>query len=225
MKKVIYTCITGEYDEIKEPAYMTPGWDYVCFTNNPKLQSNCWEVRQINMENPDHKDLDNTRLARRIKILPHLYVSEYDLSIWIDGNLGIATDLNEFVSLVFKEDTPLSLMNHSSRNCIYEEALQCIREKKDDPSVISSQISGYMKEGFPENFGMVQTGIEVRKHNDPDLISFNEKWFEEVRTKSKRDQLSFNYIVWKTDFKYIMFDYKVLFSPKFFPINMHKHGW
>lgn len=83
----------------------------------------------------------------------------------------------------------------------------------------------YRSEGFPENAEMVQTGIEVRRHNDPNLIKFNELWFDEVRTKSKRDQLSFNYVAWKLNFSYVMFDYAVLFSPKFFPIKMHKHGW
>ena len=33
-RKTVYTCITGEYDELTEPDYITPGWDYICFTDN-----------------------------------------------------------------------------------------------------------------------------------------------------------------------------------------------
>jgi hypothetical protein len=37
--KVVYTCITGDYDTLIEPRYVTEGFDYVCFTDNPSLTS------------------------------------------------------------------------------------------------------------------------------------------------------------------------------------------
>jgi hypothetical protein len=219
---VIYTAIIGNYDVLKAPNIITPGWDYICFTNNPKLKSDKWTIKFLE---EDH-GLDNTRLARRVKILPHKYIAEYDLSIWVDGNMNIATDLDSFVEQALPKDKDLSLMTHGSRGCIYDEALECIKQKKDADNTITAQIVAYRNEGFPENQGMVQTGIEIRKHNSEDLIKFNEAWFEEVRTRSKRDQLSFNYVCWKLGIpKYIMFSHSVLFNPKFFQIKQHNHGW
>ena len=40
----------------------------------------------------------------------------------------------------------------------------------------------------------------VRKHNEIDVIEISEDWWEEVKSGSRRDQLSFNYVAWKNNF-------------------------
>ena len=75
---------------------------------------------------------------------------------------------------------------------------------------------------------MIQSGILFRKHNNKNVIEFQEKWWNEVLTKSKRDQLSFNYIKWKNPklIDHKMLDSKqLLFNPNLFPIQPHIHGW
>jgi len=32
-RKVVYTCISGNYDTLRDPSYVTPGWEYICFTD------------------------------------------------------------------------------------------------------------------------------------------------------------------------------------------------
>ena len=32
-RKVVYTCISGNYDTLDEPRVVTPGWEYICFTD------------------------------------------------------------------------------------------------------------------------------------------------------------------------------------------------
>ena len=32
-KNVIYTCLTGNYDGLKQPKYIYDGYDYICFSN------------------------------------------------------------------------------------------------------------------------------------------------------------------------------------------------
>ena len=34
MKKVIYTAIFGDYDNLVEPYYIPDGFDFICFTDN-----------------------------------------------------------------------------------------------------------------------------------------------------------------------------------------------
>ena len=60
--KVVYTAILGSiYDDLKEPTVISPGWKYVCFTDQP-LQSNIWEIRPVpTTGNPQ-------RQARELKI-------------------------------------------------------------------------------------------------------------------------------------------------------------
>ena len=46
--KCIYTYIIGGYDSVKEPKVVTPGWDYICVTDNPNLKSEVWNIVNIN---------------------------------------------------------------------------------------------------------------------------------------------------------------------------------
>jgi len=94
VKKVVYTAIIGKYDKLKEPKVVSEGFDYVCFTDDVTLKSPIWKI--VPVANP--QGLDNTRLARKIKILCNFFLKEYDLSIWIDGSVLINCDLNIFLS-------------------------------------------------------------------------------------------------------------------------------
>ena len=70
--------------------------------------------------------------------------------------------------------------------------------KKDKAENINAQMDRYRKEGFPERYGLPQTNIVLRRHNDTKCVEVMEVWAEELRNNSHRDQLSFNYAVWKT---------------------------
>lgn len=37
VRSVVYTCLTGGYDSLKEHRYVDDDWDYVCFTDNKEL--------------------------------------------------------------------------------------------------------------------------------------------------------------------------------------------
>jgi hypothetical protein len=76
---------------------------------------------------------------------------------------------------------------HPSRNCIYEEGNVVIRYGKDSVKSIDNQLSGYKKEGFPKNFGLVETAIIIRKHNDKQCIIIDNMWAKELVNKSHRD--------------------------------------
>ena len=54
----------------------------------------------------------------------------------------------------------------------------------------------YRDENFPKQFGLVQTGIIARENNNR-TKEFCKNWWNELERGSKRDQLSFNYVLWK----------------------------
>lgn len=192
-KIVVYTCISGNYEKLKEVKVINSEIDYVCFTNNKTLTSKTWQIREI----PEClDDLDETRKARCIKILPHIFLPEYDISLWIDGNIEIKGDLIEFINdHINKSD--FMTTKHPDRICVYDESSAVIKQKKDDEKIVKRQMEHYKNQLYPEKYGMVQTNILLRKHNNIDVINLCNDWWNEVLKHSKRDQLSFNYVCWK----------------------------
>lgn len=193
-KKVIYTVITGGYDNlIEQPS--VKGYDFVCFTDNPNLKSITWQIRPL----PEGLEgLTSVKQQRNIKILAHKYLPEYDFSIYIDGNVQIIGDVNKFV----KENCQKSkgyvfIGKHPDRDCIYEEAKACIYAKKGDSHQMADQVVAYHKEGFPLHYGLTQTCIILRYHNNENCKRLMELWWNEVKEKSHRDQLSLHYCLWK----------------------------
>ena len=202
-RKVVYTCITGNYEPLDDPFFISEGFDYVCFTDS-KIKSDMWEVRPIPEE---LKSLTPVKKQRCIKVNPHKYLKEYDLSIWVDGSVKLTADLNKFLAEKCSEDASIFIPNHPSRKCIYQEMIACERQKKDTHANIEPQRIRYREERFPENYGLVQSNIIIRKHNEPDCIRLMETWWEEIRKGSHRDQLSFNYAAWKnSDIKIVFLD-------------------
>lgn len=46
-KIAVYTSILGEYDELMDPLYIDKECKYICFTNNKKVHSDIWEIRDL----------------------------------------------------------------------------------------------------------------------------------------------------------------------------------
>lgn len=211
MRIAVYTSIFGGYDNIIDDQLKMDGVDYICYTD-ADIKSDIWEVRK---STPLYTDPN--RNAKKYKVLPHRYLSEYDWSVWIDGNIKIHSDIRTLCS-----GDPYKLYDHmkvfDARDCIYDEAETIlnfgkinsernphkgIKNWKDNPSLIMKQMERYQMEGYPTKNGLATTPIMVRNHNHLDTIKHNEDWWSEIKHNSKRDQLSFNYIAWKNQFNFV----------------------
>lgn len=181
----VVTALFGDYDNWQDPIaeLVNPDWEYHLFTD----QDITSEVYQV------HKTLPHPKIERKIKIMPWNYLRGYDAYIWIDANIHpiqLGMDLTT--------EADILLLEHPARKCVYEELRACITLQKDDPMIMSAQVWGYYNEGYPPNNGMVQTGFMVRKPTEQNK-AFADRWWNEVKDNSRRDQLSFNYSVWRED--------------------------
>ena len=215
-KKVVYTIILGDYDDLKEPEFVSEGWDYICFTNNKHLQSNTWRIVQVNCP-PGY----SPKLCTSLFITnPFSYLHGYELSVLVGGQISIHCDIEGFVNKVLPGDKSIALMNHPYRDCTYDEAKKVIELKKADKELVKKQIRHYRNEGLPAHAGMIQTGLTIRRHNDIRLQKHCRLWMKQVLRFSQRDQLSFNYLLWK---------YKLIEPAYFEPdvlnteFRLHKH--
>ena len=199
-KSVVYTCIVNEYDTLRIPLTVSHGIDFILFTDNPSKyeKQDFWKVRPIPLE---LCNLSPIKMQRALKICPHRYLREYSISIWVDGNIQIKDDLNKFIQMYDLTRTSLYVRKHPQRNCIYDEAEECIRQKKDSSDVINAQMQMLLSQNYPKNNGLAETGIILRDHRNAKCQQLCELWIQTVLEGSHRDQLSFNYACWKTGFE------------------------
>jgi len=208
-KGVVYTAIFGDYEPLLNPKFLNENLDYICFTDNPNLKSDIWKVILIDdvignytfVDNSNNKisfeDLDYTRKARTIKILPHIFLKEYDFSFWVDAGFLIVGDVIKYVNRYTQKD--FLAVAHSVRNCLYDEAKEVLRLEMENNDLLLKQTKRYRKNNYPKNNGLIESGLLFRRHNNPKIIKVMKDWFSEVINYSKRDQISFNYVAWKNN--------------------------
>lgn len=187
MNKIIFTAIFSGYDNLKEPLVVTPGWDYLCFTDQP-LTSKVWKIVNVPVMPQGAQ-----RTARYYKIMFHQHI-ESTYSLWIDGSFQIACNLDMWWNERFKN--PMTFVKHPDRNCFYEEAAECLRVRRGDPAQISRQVEIYRKAGLPAGGGMVGSGVIMRAHC-METIRFCQLWHEHLYRYSVRDQLAWSWAAWK----------------------------
>jgi len=215
MKKiVIYTVITGNYDDLKDPKVISENCDYVCFSNI-EVKSSVWKHRNLQWICED-----KTKVARYHKINSHKLFSNYEYSVWIDACVQIVGNVEMLIDIY--RDNDFVAFKHPTTNCIYEEANVCKNLELDYDCVINEQMDSYKTNGYPENNGLIQSTCLFRK-NTPEIIKLNNMWWAEVCKYSRRDQLSFNYCAYSLGIKYGYFSGGV-WANNFFKVYSHKNS-
>ena len=193
-KIAVYTCITGGYDGIQQPLDVGDECDYYCITDNMNDYGGQYTLINARDVIPSFID-DNTKRNRYCKLLGNYLFSEYDYSVYVDGNVKIVGDIHEYI----RNMNIYGFMSHAHayEDCIYSEAIRVIVNKRDDEEIVISQMQKYKNEGLPRHYGMLHNAILVRKNNSSLCKSLMMDWWNEVWSYSKRDQLSLTYCMWK----------------------------
>ena len=194
----VYTAITGGYDIPIEPYYVPENVDFFIITDMNIPAGSVWKKIDINLIE-EIAELDNTRKARFAKTHPHTFFKEYEYTVWIDSNFKAVGDLSRFIKCV-GSNIPFASNWHPDRNSIYTELEACIVRKKDNAGLLRKQIDYYREQGMPDDFGLIETNMIVRKHNEKKCVDLMELWWQEILTWSKRDQLSLPYVIWKAGY-------------------------
>lgn len=193
-KIAVYTVSTGGYDVVKEPRFVDEQFDYFVFTNSKLPTDTVWKVIPLNGE---CKKMSALEQARYVKTHPHLFFRDYDISIFIDGNIQIIKDIRPLIYKMIEEGKNIAVHRHNCRDCIYHEARIIWAQGRAKLFDILKQIYHYRRMGFPRHFGLFETNVIIRFHNDPKCKAVMDTWWNEIETRTKRDQLSFTYSLWK----------------------------
>lgn len=218
MKKVvIYTAISGAYDNLYKIPNKLRKYKFICFSDTYSGNINGWEVTAF-----PNEGLDNVRKCRDVKIRPQIYLKDYDISVWVDANIAFKVTLIDEIEAFIKSRDLIKVFEHPSRDCIYSEADFCIKKGKDAPSIIKKQMNFYSSISYPENNGLIESNVIIRNHNNPLIIKCMNDWWSMVSNYSRRDQLSFNYCVWLNQLSYSKFNGNSRFGNSTFRIRPHR---
>lgn len=194
MKKfAIYSALVGKYDNVLQPKVIDERFDYILFSNDiQEHYVGLWQVRHI-----DYVNQDTTRVCRYVKTHPEELLPGYAFHIWIDSNIQILSDyLYEQAIHLYDNRIRVAGMFHPVRKCIYEEAFAVMNMLVEHESIVIDWCHFLRKKHYPRNNGLIETNVLFRI-NDEVTQSLNSLWWACIDNYSRRDQLSFNYCLWK----------------------------
>jgi hypothetical protein len=197
-KYVIYTSLTGGYDDLPQYEVIDSDFDYICFTNDypDGSKQGIWQIRAI----PFQCD-DKTRLSRYVKLMPHKVFPDYEYSIWLDANVSIIS--NEIYDIIRKRIAARDKwagVKHPLRDCLYEDAKVCVEGGITEFSIAHRQLEQMRNEGFPIHYGLNENNLILRNHNDELIEKIDVEWWDIYCRYSRRDQFSLFYVFWKNSF-------------------------
>jgi hypothetical protein len=185
----VYTCLLGNYETLNEqPVSAQSSIPFICLTDDAGLQSSTWRIVKIDSFFP----LDPVRSQRQIKLLPHRFLPDFELSLYIDNSV-ILTRRPEEIFDRYLAASEFALPLHSYRDRVLDEFIEVARLAMDDPERISEQLDHYRS----SDPGALDerpywSAIQLRRHGSPDVQRALESWVAHVLRYSRRDQLSAN---------------------------------
>ncbi len=196
MKKIaIITATAGDGRlNLSVPTVIHKNADYFAFVDKP-FNCRVWNTRLLPDFTIDSK-YKNRRIAKTPKILPELFLPEYDYYFWVDCTHDVVMDPEKIIKEYMK-DSDIAVFKHTTRNCIYEEAKVLKELNYDYHHNIDNQIQFCRMLEYPENNGLYELSTFVRKCTE-NIRTLNLMWWENICRYSSRDQISLPFCLWKT---------------------------
>ena len=182
----IYSASFGGVDS----AFVPPPTEARCvmFTDGESSWPSCIDI-------PDRDS--KAKAVRALKTHPDVW---FDTStLYMDANVILPCNMEQVLRDFEASDCSVALARHARRDCLYDEANQIAvindpTKRKYDNAAIAAQIAHYRSVRFPENRGMWQGGLILRKNNE-EARNFSWLWWNEIiRHGHYRDQLALAYV-------------------------------
>lgn len=189
----IFTVIVGNYDTVKQPTIVDDRFDYIIFTDTPITNPGIWQVRQVTYESKKQ-----WLKARYPRLNTGTVLSEYEASLYIDGNIQITSQYvyDRCVELA-SNGIEWASIKHQGRVGLYSEINAIIGLGWVHDYDVIDWYAYMQKDGFPDNNGLFENNIIFRKHT-PNVDKVNAIWWWSIEHFSfRRDQFALMYALWK----------------------------
>jgi len=186
----VYTALTGNYEKLNEqPVASRSDIDFICFTDDASLKSKTWKIIKID---PTFAG-DPVRSQRIVKLSPHDYCADYEVSLYIDNSI-ILTGKPEDIFEHYNAHWDFLMPTHSFRKCVLDEFRAVKRLSLADPNKINEQLAQYIDTDVScLKERPYWSALQIRRHSNPLVRNAMRVWLAHVLRYSRRDQLSANF--------------------------------
>jgi hypothetical protein len=191
----IVTALCGNRESLVNPPEVFPNADYHAFVSKWHPDAKKWIQHEVAPFSNDPK-YALRRNAKIYKILPQLFIPNYEYYIWHDVSHNVISEPEAMCDQYLK-GSDIGCFKHTQRNCIYDEG-QVLKELKyDHIELLEKQIEFYRSRKYPANIGLFEMSAFICR-NTPAILTLKLKWWDNICRYSSRDQLSFMYALWET---------------------------
>jgi len=185
---VVFTALFGHYETLNELAISkNPATRYVCFTDDPSLTSDTWEVLVVDSKIKESP----SRASREIKMLGHKHFPMGTRSLYIDNTVRLKVDGAIVLEDWLKEED-IAFMRHYSRKTIRGEFFICSAYGLDEQDRIWKQYKYYKHSYHAVLEQRPHWGGMIARINSPKTDKFMDTWKQQFDAFTRRDQLSIN---------------------------------
>ncbi|CAK2713441.1 putative DUF616 domain-containing protein [Vibrio crassostreae] len=213
-KSVVYTVVTDGYDSVKPIAKPNDNVDYFLVSNKSIPEVAGWKVIVINSR------LKHTKFNRKFKINPDLLFPNYKESLYIDGNIEIIGEVEDFM-LSIPNDVLMALFDHPVHLTAKQEFDAIIRMGYGSEKEAIEQFKEY-ESFYSAQKQFYECNIIYRKHNEIEVIAAMRTWWSEFLSGIPRDQLSMHYSCSKFIDIYPLGRHDARFIHKYFKYSKHR---
>ena len=187
----VYTALFGEYDDLRSPAYVPAGLNFICFSDRARDVAG-WDVRVV-----DQGPACPATKSRLLKILPYDYLEDYDCSLYIDANVIFLADPLVVYRRWLKGKTFVA-WSHPERAGVYEEIEAILVNFRHAPDGLIDQYLHFRQQRVPDQTGLIEALFLWRDHRDAAIRKLMQEWWQTLRRfKCHRDQPALGYLMWR----------------------------
>ena len=228
MSKVAHiTAIFGGYEHTCKPFIKQTGEsDFICFTDNPNIESNGWIIDTNPYHDTNRSPIDNglyvnsTKKEGRLKVLENRHtfniakyykqawkniprLQEYDVVIWLDGSIEITnSEVSEYMLELCPKYSIVSWHHEMRGGVLFHEAYCSYLPRYMNGSYLD-QWQPYQDErmegrGRGDHFGVWLTCFVAFNNKDIKVNDFLDRWYLQTLKYTTQDQVSFPKVVQDT---------------------------
>ena len=195
----IYTCITNGYDQLNEPLCIENNCDYFFITDMTDTEqlSASSIYKKINIDEVVPKRLTSSKDKNRYcKSHGYKIFSDYDYSIYLDGNIQIVKPIMPLLEMLSEVGVAFHMHPHTYDP--YEEAFSLSIRSRITKQEAGKTMRWFWNKGMPRFYGMVECSVILCNNRSSVANELLDKWFCNYdRGDAKRDQIYMSFTFWE----------------------------